>query len=497
MKIKFQGQEQVSPLESAVPDIGDSEVHHLDFGDFWARMTDANPSAMAQMIHDSGLAFAGGFPILVQCTDTVLNCGAHFSPDSSELTNVHGELILQRNGEVPQILDSVYCQHINPTRQRHSRGVEEIQTVDLKVGLKLGREHILKLVYAHISRGQAILDKSPNWKGVKASSIRILELQPSGHMGMITGSSAMAKPELLVLQKQVMTDEQIETLQKQIRAYSTICSQLVDMHKALSQQHASSLPSFLMGPHTLYDLGPAGFRQSARQRWTPSQIQLQILERLFEQGTATPNKQKIKEITMELSQHGQISETNVYNWFQNRKARAKRKQLHPQKEGESEIETDDEFPREKKFKPESDSNPQNGDSGLCDANAQFLQRNHGIAQIRQHISDPKQSGIQDNDSPSLLPSEDETKPHVSFGRTVHGVGVDPGNNFIQSLSEFKPIYSYNKEDGSDDAITQTSDVRRMFGNNVVSMESHGHMVPTNDIQATLLPLHASQSYPVL
>ncbi|KAH9320291.1 hypothetical protein KI387_022060, partial [Taxus chinensis] len=87
------GQEQISPLESVVPDIGDSEVRHLDFGDFWSRMIDANPTLMAQMIHDSGLAYAGGFPISVQCADTVISCGAHFNPDSSELTNMHRELI--------------------------------------------------------------------------------------------------------------------------------------------------------------------------------------------------------------------------------------------------------------------------------------------------------------------------------------------------------------------------------------------------------------------
>ncbi|KAH9296194.1 hypothetical protein KI387_039782, partial [Taxus chinensis] len=33
------------------------------------------------------------FPISVQCADTVLSCGAHFDPVSSELTNIHGELI--------------------------------------------------------------------------------------------------------------------------------------------------------------------------------------------------------------------------------------------------------------------------------------------------------------------------------------------------------------------------------------------------------------------
>ncbi|KAH9300198.1 hypothetical protein KI387_011781, partial [Taxus chinensis] len=56
-------------------------------------MIDANPTPMAQIIHDSGLAFTGGFQISVQCVDTVLSCGAHFNPDSIELTNIHRELI--------------------------------------------------------------------------------------------------------------------------------------------------------------------------------------------------------------------------------------------------------------------------------------------------------------------------------------------------------------------------------------------------------------------
>ena len=78
---------------------------------------------------------------------------------------------------------------------------------------------------------------------------------------------------------------------------------------------------------------------SGRQRWTPSQLQLQILENLFERSNGTPSKQKIKAIAAQLGQHGSISESNVYNWFQNRKARAKRKQQH--KEGESEVEPEE------------------------------------------------------------------------------------------------------------------------------------------------------------
>ncbi|CAI0421819.1 unnamed protein product [Linum tenue] len=130
-----------------------------------------------------------------------------------------------------------------------------------------------------------------------------------------------------MLYVKVMTDDQLQTLRKQIAVYATICEQLVDMHKTLSA-HQDLAAGGRLGSLYCDPLmgGVGGHKMSARQRWTPTPLQLQILERIFEQGNGTPTKQKIKEITSQLSQHGQISETNVYNWFQNRRARSKRKQ---------------------------------------------------------------------------------------------------------------------------------------------------------------------------
>ncbi|RZS07336.1 hypothetical protein BHM03_00038166 [Ensete ventricosum] len=110
-----------------------------------------------------------------------------------------------------------------------------------------------------------------------------------------------------VLCVKVMTDEQVEVLRRQIAVYATICEQLVEMHRAFAADQDSLA------------------------------------------GNGAPSKQKIKEIALELSLHGQISEMNVYNWFQNRRARSKRKQTAPSNT-ESEVDTDCESPNFKIFK---------------------------------------------------------------------------------------------------------------------------------------------------
>lgn len=226
-----------------------------------------------------------------------------------------------------------------------------------------------------------------------------------------------------VLCVKVMTDEQLEILRTQIAVYTTISEQLVEMHKTFTSQQdlaaGARLGNFYCDP-----LATAiGHKITVRQRWTPTALQLEILERIFKQGTGTPNKQKIKEITAELSQHGQISETNVYNWFQNRRARSKKKQQNnAQSNAESEVETDAESPKDQKTKPENFQSQHNLSSRIEDLCFQGQMISSDI-----HSLDPKsgKTGTSFASNSSLEPSQSFDMNQLALYESVlQNTGMD-------------------------------------------------------------------------
>ncbi|KAG2695166.1 hypothetical protein I3760_07G002300 [Carya illinoinensis] len=218
-----------------------------------------------------------------------------------------------------------------------------------------------------------------------------------------------------MLYVKVMTDEQLDTLRKQIAVYASICEKLVEMHRNLTAQQ--DLAGVRLGNIYCDSLmTSAGHKITSRQRWTPTPVQLQILERIFDQGTGTPSKQKIKEITSELRQHGQISETNVYNWFQNRRARSKRKQQNvAPNAAESEVETEVDSPKDKKTKPEEFHSQQNSDPRAEDLCFQNQEISSDL-----HFLDP-QSGKEE----IMFPSDGSLKPARGLGQASFYDGLLP------------------------------------------------------------------------
>ncbi|XP_023539556.1 WUSCHEL-related homeobox 13-like [Cucurbita pepo subsp. pepo] len=224
------------------------------------------------------------------------------------------------------------------------------------------------------------------------------------HLRYLTGTTAGA------LYVKVMTDEQLETLRKQIAVYATICEQLVEMHKTLTARQ---------------DLKGAAMLFSFTSFNSMDELGLLLY----------PSKQKIKEITSELGQHGQISESNVYNWFQNRRARSKRKQQGTAPAyGESELDTEVESPKDKKTKPVDFQTPQT--SAPLGENMGFQSPE---MHYELHFLDPNT-----NKADTLFPSNGSSKT----ARTFSQMSSYEGNEQLTGKIETPENYSlYSQAEG--------------------------------------------------
>ncbi|KAE9597298.1 hypothetical protein Lal_00007584 [Lupinus albus] len=80
-------------------------------------------------------------------------------------------------------------------------------------------------------------------------------------------------------------------------------------------------------PHADEGTSNTGFNVKSQQssRWSPTPVQLLVLEELYKQGTKTPSSEQIHQIASQLRQFGKIEGKNVFYWFQNHKARERQK----------------------------------------------------------------------------------------------------------------------------------------------------------------------------
>ena len=140
-----------------------------------------------------------------------------------------------------------------------------------------------------------------------------------------------------------VTEQQKYALRQQIAAYAHICQQLLQLtHEAAQRDqmrgeydHISNYrekqkkekqprdPKERKSGSVFSNTGVYGYGKS---RWTPTPAQFERLEQLFAIDTTTPMRELLKQVTEELSALGPIQECNVYNWFQNKKARLKKRE---------------------------------------------------------------------------------------------------------------------------------------------------------------------------
>ena len=139
-----------------------------------------------------------------------------------------------------------------------------------------------------------------------------------------------------------MTERQLYAFRQQIAAYAHICQQLlqvtsVQAHQQTAYQKRQVDTSIAQRPQVLSSVahkmpgdhgssgGGRGADKSARgARWTGTPKHYEILEQMFQNGQAPPVREELTRITAELAKHGTIGESNVYNWFQNRRSREKK-----------------------------------------------------------------------------------------------------------------------------------------------------------------------------
>ncbi|MCO5604793.1 hypothetical protein L7F22_058965 [Adiantum nelumboides] len=226
-------------------------------------------------------------------------------------------------------------------------------------------------------------------------------------------------------------------------------------------------------------------RSSGRQRWTPSQIQLQILESVFDKSNGTPSKQRIKELTVELGKHGSILETNVYNWFQNRKARAKRKQQH--KDGDSELELEEvDLRKDKRAALDLYQDMNHGLNGRVGMSGP-ISFNGGFSEALSNTTDAMFAGLASSSTHSM-----QLRQHVD-GAGMFRENMMQNNDHFREFSTIVVLI-----DGKPWEVPSTTlDLKGSFGETSALLDSQRQVVPIDERGFTTCPLHPGENYTLI
>ncbi|KAK7317885.1 hypothetical protein RJT34_02482 [Clitoria ternatea] len=146
-------------------------------------------------------------------------------------------------------------------------------------------------------------------------------------------------------------------------------------------------------------------------RWSPTPVQLLVLEELYRQGTKTPSAEQIQQIASQLRQFGKIEGKNVFYWFQNHKARERQKRRRKEMEenaascNEGLKETGCGVKETKKWASTSNCSGHAEESAALDIaekGSQFEERGD-IQLLRRDIAERQQAKCQNMEMPCFSP----------------------------------------------------------------------------------------------
>lgn len=98
MKYKAQDYEYAPMIDTMLPEVLDIKIGHINLQYIQKSLTEGDRSKLFRRIADSRLVDISYFPIVVQCSQLVVECARGYNPNTREIRNVDGHLMAKLDG---------------------------------------------------------------------------------------------------------------------------------------------------------------------------------------------------------------------------------------------------------------------------------------------------------------------------------------------------------------------------------------------------------------
>ncbi|XP_008781305.1 WUSCHEL-related homeobox 6-like [Phoenix dactylifera] len=222
--------------------------------------------------------------------------------------------------------------------------------------------------------------------------------------------------------------------------------------------------------------------EPVRSRWTPKPEQILILESIFNSGMVNPPKDETVRIRKLLEKFGAVGDANVFYWFQNRRSRSRRRQRQLQAglaadpraaAGAHQVGGAIMYePCSSTSSSTSTSNSSSGGFFPCSSSASSSSSSFmGDDSADDLFSISRQMGFADNTQTPFMYSSDVSQLHYQPGIITVFI------NGVPSEVPRGPI-----------------DLRAMFGQDVMLVNSSGDLLPVNEYGILMQSLQMGESY---